>query len=137
MFVHRSWFQIRNMGHGQDYCHLLDGSIGDWIEKGGPIEEEGKEPSIPMINAKDLDLTKPTTYQAVDAMNIVDLDEMKELVSADDPTTTDAIIVDARSRDRFFGQVEEPRPGMRLGHMPGAKNVFFLDVLDSENSVNT
>ena len=80
MFVSRAWFQIRNMGHGPDYCHLLDGSIADWMEQGGPIEEGG--PSIPMINAKDLDLNKPTTYQAIDPKNIIDLDEMKDATTS-------------------------------------------------------
>jgi thiosulfate/3-mercaptopyruvate sulfurtransferase len=31
--------------------------------------------------------------------------------------------------------VEEPRPGLRLGHMPGAINLFFLDLLDPDNKV--
>ncbi len=32
-------------------------------------------------------------------------------------------IVDARPADRFRGDVPEPRPGLRAGHMPGALNV--------------
>lgn len=43
------------------------------------------------------------------------------------------LIVDVRSTSRFLAQVEEPRPGLRLGHMPGAKNLFFLDLLDRSN----
>ena len=133
MFVHRAWFQIRNMGHGKGHTHLLDGSVGDWIDQGGPIESEGSEPSIPMIYGKDIDQSTSTKYQATDAQNIVGLEEMKTLVSQDNP---DAIVIDARSKERYLGQVEEPRPGMRLGHMPGAKNVFFLDLLDKDNNVN-
>eukprot|EP00980_Cylindrotheca_fusiformis_P000208 scaffold42_cov133-Cylindrotheca_fusiformis.AAC.5 len=129
MFVHRAWFQIRNMGHGKDFCHLLDGSVEDWKNQGGPIEEG--EPSHPPILSKDLDLEKPTLYQAKDAINIIDLEEMKRILGQG--STSDFDVVDARSPDRFFGRVEEPRPGMRLGHMPGAKNVFFYDLLDPEN----
>jgi thiosulfate/3-mercaptopyruvate sulfurtransferase len=32
-------------------------------------------------------------------------------------------LVDARPADRFRGQVPEPRPGLRSGHIPGAFNV--------------
>jgi thiosulfate/3-mercaptopyruvate sulfurtransferase len=147
MFVHRAWFQMRNMGHVK--IHLLQGSVEDWKAVGGPIDEPlGSSPSIPIVQAKDLDLTKPTTYQATDPQNIVDLDEMLELVSQSQQqqqqqqqstTNNDEdsfVIVDARSKERYLGQVEEPRPGMRLGHMPGAKNVFFLDLLNHPNNVN-
>lgn len=129
MFVHRAWFQIRNMGHGMDQCHLLDGSVEDWKNQGGPIETGA--PSNPPISAGNLDLGKPAAYQAQDAINIVDLEEMKRII--DLGSNSDFDIVDARSPDRFFGRVEEPRPGMRLGHMPGAKNVFFYDLLNPDN----
>jgi thiosulfate/3-mercaptopyruvate sulfurtransferase len=147
MFVHRAWFQMRNMGHVK--IHLLQGSVEDWKALGGPMDDEAS-PAIPIVQAKDLDLTKPTTYQATDPQNIVDLEEMLELVSQsqqkqqqyttttknDNNKDSSVVIVDARSKERYLGQVEEPRPGMRLGHMPGAKNVFFLDLLNHPTNVN-
>jgi thiosulfate/3-mercaptopyruvate sulfurtransferase len=33
-------------------------------------------------------------------------------------------------RERFAGLVEEPRPGLRRGHMPGAVNLPFTELLD-------
>jgi thiosulfate/3-mercaptopyruvate sulfurtransferase len=61
--------------------------------------------------------------------------QMLELTSRaverpDDKSST--ILVDVRSPDRFYGRVDEPRPGLRLGHMPGAKNLFFLNLLDND-----
>ena len=38
--------------------------------------------------------------------------------------------VDARAAGRFLGRDPEPRPGLRSGHIPGSKNVFFGDVVD-------
>lgn len=34
-------------------------------------------------------------------------------------------LVDARSAERFAGKVAEPRPGLRSGHMPGARNLPY------------
>ncbi|MBD8906309.1 3-mercaptopyruvate sulfurtransferase [Methylorubrum zatmanii] len=36
-----------------------------------------------------------------------------------------AQVVDARSGPRFRGEEAEPRPGVRPGHMPGAKNLHY------------
>ncbi|GAA4912979.1 rhodanese-like domain-containing protein [Streptomyces coeruleoprunus] len=40
----------------------------------------------------------------------------------------DAVVLDARARDRFTGAAPEPRPGLRGGHMPGAANLPFGDL---------
>jgi len=40
-----------------------------------------------------------------------------------------AQVVDARSVERFQGRAPEPRPGLRSGHMPGACNLPFSDVI--------
>lgn len=129
-FVHRAWFQIRNMGHDNDLMHMLDGSLADWQAQGGPMEEGN--PSKPIISSKDLDLNKPTKYRATEPKNVVDKEEVKRIIALG-PDEADAILVDVRAPERFLGQVEEPRPGMRLGHMPFAKNVFFKDLLNPDN----
>ena len=41
-----------------------------------------------------------------------------------------AQVVDARSAERFRGEAPEPRPGVRLGHMPGSKNVPVASVVE-------
>jgi thiosulfate/3-mercaptopyruvate sulfurtransferase len=62
------------------------------------------------------------------------MEQVKKIISTnseqDGPPT---IIVDARSPERFYAQVDEPRPGLRRGHMPGAKNLFFLTLLHPDN----
>ncbi|GGE98551.1 thiosulfate/3-mercaptopyruvate sulfurtransferase [Chishuiella changwenlii] len=42
------------------------------------------------------------------------------------------IIIDARSEGRFNGVAPEPREGLRSGHIPTSKNLFFENVLDGE-----
>lgn len=134
LFVHRTWFQFRNMGHNRNYIHMLDGSVADWEEQGGPVEAQGSAPVHPIVNSKDLDITH-TTYKATDPQNIVTTKDMLELVTqlSDGGLHPDAIWVDVRAPERFRGEIEEPRPGMRLGHIPGAKNIFFKDLLNPQN----
>ncbi|TIS06722.1 MAG: sulfurtransferase, partial [Mesorhizobium sp.] len=49
---------------------------------------------------------------------VVSLDEMRRIVGSGESQ-----IADARSPGRFAGTDPEPRPGVRSGHMPGARNV--------------
>lgn len=138
-FISRAYIQMRTMGHPQEFLHLLDGSLQDWIDAGGPIEAEGTAPNYPVLDAETLlEKTKlQTIYDATDPQNVVDLEELKTLIT--EGKTADenpaVLIVDARSKERFLGEVEEPRPNLRLGHMPGAKNLFFMDLVDADNKV--
>jgi thiosulfate/3-mercaptopyruvate sulfurtransferase len=40
-------------------------------------------------------------------------------------------VVDARSTGRFAGREPEPRAGLRSGHMPGALNVPFTEIVEN------
>jgi thiosulfate/3-mercaptopyruvate sulfurtransferase len=42
-----------------------------------------------------------------------------------------AQVVDARSAGRFAGSEPEPRPGLRSGHMPGARNVPSTEIVEN------
>ena len=42
-------------------------------------------------------------------------------------------VIDARSPDRFLGSGEEPRPGIKSGHIPGSKNIFFNNLIDQDS----
>ena len=42
--------------------------------------------------------------------------------------------VDARSRERFEGKVDEPRSGLRRGCIVGSKNLPFKDCINSETN---
>ena len=41
-------------------------------------------------------------------------------------------ILDARSPDRFSGINEEPRPGIKSGHIPKSKNLYYNDLINQD-----
>jgi thiosulfate/3-mercaptopyruvate sulfurtransferase len=47
----------------------------------------------------------------------------------------DSEIIDARSAARFRGDVPEPRPGLRSGHIPGSKNVPYANLLNPDGTM--
>lgn len=91
---------------------LLDGGLGAWQASGGELEPPQEKPSTPA------------------RFNITPNWEL--LIDADEMENTDRTVIDARSHDRFTAQVEEPRPGLRAGHIPGSFNVPYTDVFDAE-----
>ena len=45
-------------------------------------------------------------------------------------------VVDARAAGRFAGRDPEPRPGLRSGHMPGAFNVPYTEIVENGRLVS-
>jgi thiosulfate/3-mercaptopyruvate sulfurtransferase len=48
-----------------------------------------------------------------------------------------AQIADARSPPRFRGEEVEPRPGVRAGHIPGAKNLHYATLLNKDGTLKS
>jgi thiosulfate/3-mercaptopyruvate sulfurtransferase len=44
-------------------------------------------------------------------------------------------VSDARSPGRFRGEEDEPRPGLRAGHIPGSRNVHYRDLLAADGTM--
>ncbi|MCX5113940.1 sulfurtransferase [Streptomyces sp. NBC_00378] len=104
----RAWWMLRAMGF--DRVAVLDGGLPAWADAGLPLESVRPEPA-PVPG----DFTaRPRPGMFVGA------DEVAAALA--DPA---AVVLDARTRERFTGAVAEPRPGLRAGHMPGAVNLPF------------
>jgi thiosulfate/3-mercaptopyruvate sulfurtransferase len=133
-FTHRAWYQLLAMGHDSSKVHLLAGSMQEFADAGGTMEDK------PILSIKIQDIlaieggkTVETNYQASEARNVVSMAQVLAVIQEKQKTPdsdSNTLIVDVRSADRFYGRVEEPRPGLRLGHMPTAVNCFFSDLLD-------
>jgi thiosulfate/3-mercaptopyruvate sulfurtransferase len=97
---------------GAEHVYILDGGLRAWIASGLPTES-GADPR------------PPATFHAVlQREAVVSLSQLKEQLAKHQQ------ILDARSAARFNGTAPEPRPGLSSGHMPGATNVPFTELVE-------
>lgn len=107
----RAWWTFRVFGY--DRVSVLDGGLAYWRSKALPLD------ASPVT-------AEPRFFKASFRPNLVrNLEEMKA-IGQENATQ----IVDARSPGRFAGTEPEPRPGIRSGHIPGSKNLFFKKLVD-------
>ncbi len=115
----RAWWTFRYMGH-EDVA-VLDGGLKKWKAEGRPLDDG------PPIRRSERHYTPRANAEIVR-----DLDEMRTLVAK-----RAAQIVDARPPGRFEGRDPEPRPGLRGGHIPGARNVHYASILNPDGTLKT
>lgn len=118
MSAGRAWWMFRVFGH--DNVAVLDGGLKKWRAEGRPVTAEPAPARQP----------KPLQAKLVPGL-VRNLDEMRGLVAAG------AQIADARGPGRFQGREAEPRPGLRSGHMPGARNVPFARLLNADGTLKS
>jgi thiosulfate/3-mercaptopyruvate sulfurtransferase len=46
-------------------------------------------------------------------------------------------IIDARAAERFRGEAPEPRAGLRSGHIPGSRNLWYRHLLNSDGTMKS
>ena len=108
----RAWWMFRHYGAAD--VRLLEGGFRAWRAADLPVErgEASREPA---------------TFRArYDDRTVVQSDAV--LAAS---RTGSAQIVDARTAVRFAGSVPEPRPGLRAGHIPRARNVPWRELVDA------
>jgi thiosulfate/3-mercaptopyruvate sulfurtransferase len=112
----RVWWTFRLMGKSD--VAVLDGGFPKWRAEGRAIEDM---PPIP----RDRHMT--VQRQAGLVKDVTQVAQASKL--------GDHAIIDARSAERFRGEVPEPRPGLRSGHIPGSSNVPFASVLNPDGTM--
>ena len=105
----RAWWMMKAMGFPN--CAILDGGLPAWQAAGFAIETDKPDTAHNVSGNFEANF-KPSMISA-----------SHEVLLA--TTAPDARILDARSADRFYGRAPEPRAGLRGGHMPGAYNLPF------------
>jgi thiosulfate/3-mercaptopyruvate sulfurtransferase len=112
----RVWWTFRVMGH--DAVAVLDGGLPKWIAARGPLQ--AGPPSRP-----------PAQFRPRFRRTLVkSFDEVVQALKAGD-----AQVVDVRPAPRFRGEAPEPRPGLKSGHMPGALNAPYGELVAADGAL--
>ena len=112
----RVWWTLRTMGARR--VRVLDGGLPKWKAEGRPLE--GGVPAAPGA-------ARFETWFDADA--VADFNQVGAALA-------DGLqVVDARGAARFRGEAAEPRPGVRAGHMPGALNLPFSNLLNTDGTL--
>jgi thiosulfate/3-mercaptopyruvate sulfurtransferase len=109
----RVWWTLRIAGH--DAVAVLDGGMTAWRSEARPLEH-GQTTPVPARFAMRF---RPELVASLEGIR----------------SRTDARraqILDARSAGRFHGTEPEPRPGLRGGHIPGARNLPFSELTSAD-----
>jgi thiosulfate/3-mercaptopyruvate sulfurtransferase len=107
----RGWWLFGLFGH--DAVAVLDGGLPKWSNEGRPLIA-GPQPEVAPVSFT-------PHFRATWLRGLGDMQQNLQ--------TQAEIVLDARAAARFAGRVAEPRPGLASGHIPGAKNLPFGDVL--------
>jgi thiosulfate/3-mercaptopyruvate sulfurtransferase len=109
----RAWWLMRLFGH--ERAAVLDGGLPKWRREGRALDS-GDEPA-----------PAPCVFRAAyNARYLRGLGDIWANLSA-----PRELVLDARSADRFFARVPEPRAGLRGGHIPGSHNVPYTEMLEN------
>ncbi|HZL38857.1 MAG TPA: 3-mercaptopyruvate sulfurtransferase [Pseudolabrys sp.] len=108
----RVWWSFRIFGAKNVF--ILDGGFPAWKAEGRKVEAGEVKRA-------------PRTFKAEMDTGAVAMATDVQMALNDGSTQ----IVDARSAGRFVGSEPEPRAGLRSGHMPGALNVPFTEIIES------
>jgi thiosulfate/3-mercaptopyruvate sulfurtransferase len=108
----RVWWTFKIFGARNVF--ILDGGLPAWKQEGRPLDTgEVKRPQ--------------RTFNAdMDTGAVAMLSDVQMALN-----DSSAQVVDARSAGRFAGTEPEPRPGLRSGHMPGARSVPSTEIIEN------
>ena len=113
MSAPRLWWMLRYFGHHD--VAVLDGGLRKWMGEGRPIEDLPPMPRQRHFTPR------------INATLLRDVAQVKAALGSGQQ------VVDVRSPGRFKGSEPEPRPGLRQGHMPGALNLPWGELIDAKS----
>ena len=118
MSAARVWWLFRLMGK-RDVA-VLDGGLPKWRAEGRELSD-----MPPMLRDRHMTATRQNHL-------VRDVTEVARAAKLGDHS-----IIDARAPGRFTGTTPEPRAGLRGGHIPGARNVYFKTLLNDDSTMKS
>ena len=109
----RAWWLFRLYGH--DDVAVLDGGLKKWRQEDRPIDRG----TVALAKAEFVAKFRPDLLRSVE--------QIQEIVENGGER-----VMDARSLGRFAGEEPELRPGVRSGHIPGAGNLPYAELIDAD-----
>ena len=106
----RAWWMLRTFG--VENVSILAGGLAGWQRDELPLQEGEVELPEGEFDVK---------FTAEQVVRLTDV-----LLASHERT---AQIVDARPAPRFNAEADEPRPGLKRGHIPGALNVPWTELV--------
>lgn len=117
----RAWLMLRMAGW-RDVA-VLDGRFGKWRSEERPVEDgiaEVHSGALPDLSGPDLSGDRSQIRSKADMLaNIASKSEQ---------------VVDARDAGRFTGETVDTVHNLPGGHIPGARNLFFGDLIHEDGS---
>jgi thiosulfate/3-mercaptopyruvate sulfurtransferase len=110
----RVWWMFKVFGHTD--VAVLDGGLPKWRAEGRLLEDG------PPLKPQERHFT--ARFQS---MMVRDKADVRKALQ----------VADARAPTRFRGEEIEPRPGVRAGHIPGAKNVHYAILLNADGTMKS
>jgi thiosulfate/3-mercaptopyruvate sulfurtransferase len=109
----RVWWMFRVFGHRQ--VAVLDGGFAAWSAATRPVQRGTTRRT-------------PTGYPVptLDWSLVRDRAAVERIVAG----TEVAQVADCRPAPRFNAEADEPRPGLRRGHIPGSRNLPYAELTD-------
>ncbi|MFV0493349.1 MAG: 3-mercaptopyruvate sulfurtransferase [Pseudorhodobacter sp.] len=112
----RVWWLFRLMGKTD--VAVLDGGFPKWQAEGREVED-----LPPLMRDRHITVARQN-HLVKDVTQVAHAAKLRE-----------AEIIDARADPRFRGEAPEPRPGLRAGHIPGARNLPFTQLLNKDGTM--
>ena len=114
----RVWWLFKLMG--LDNVSVLDGGLPKWLAEGRTVDNL---------------VVQPEQSQTITCNQRPIMRDVTQVAHAE--KSNDYEIIDARAPGRFLGIDPEPRKGLRSGHIPGSKNVFFKTLLQDDHTMKS
>lgn len=114
----RVWWTFRLMGKTD--VAVLDGGFPKWQAEGREVED-----MPPVVRDRHMTVSRQNHL----VKDVTQVAHASKLAQAE--------IIDARAPDRFKGEVAEPRPGLRSGHIPGSRNVPYATLLNADGTMKS